>query len=75
MLAYILSAVPWTHFSIVGGLRILFNYMFSKFTPLLILLATASAACAYPKFSDIKAPPAVEEPVVGKVNPEKVVEI
>ena len=49
--------------------------MFSKFTPLLVLLATASAACAYPKFSDIKAPPAVEEPVVGKVNPEKVVEI
>ena len=49
--------------------------MLLKFTPLLVLLASASAACAYPKFSDIKAPPAVEEPVVGKVNPEKVTPI
>ena len=48
--------------------------MLKKFVPL-ILLASASAACAYPSFSDIKAPPAVEEPVVGEVIPEKVQKI
>jgi len=46
--------------------------MLKKLLP--IFLATSiPAACAYPSFSDIKAPPpVVEEPVVGKVNPEKV---
>ena len=48
--------------------------MLKKFVPL-ILLASASAACAYPSFSDIKAPPVVEEPVVGEVIPEKVQKI
>ena len=48
--------------------------MLKKFVPLL-LLASASAACAYPSFSDIKAPPVVEEPVVGEVIPEKVQKI
>jgi hypothetical protein len=48
--------------------------MLKKFVPL-ILLASASAACAYPTFSDIKAPPVVEEPVVGEVIPEKVQKI
>ena len=33
------------------------------------------AACAHPMFSDIKAPPTVEEPVVGEVNPEKIKKI
>ena len=43
-----------------------------KIIPLLLTASVIPAACAYPSFSDIKAPPAVEEPVVGKVNPEKV---
>jgi len=56
------------------GCRIQIIPMIRKFTPL-ILLASASAACAYPSFSDIKAPPTVEEPVVGKVVPEKIQKI
>jgi hypothetical protein len=48
--------------------------MLKKLAPLL-LAVSVPAACAYPSFSDIKAPPAVEEPVVGKVIPEKVQKI
>lgn len=46
-----------------------------KFTPLFLAAFIVPSACAYPSFSDIKAPPAIKKPVVGKVNPEKVVEI
>ena len=48
--------------------------MLKQFTPLLLAIST-SGACAYPSFSDIKAPPTIEEPVVGKINPEKVEQI
>ena len=48
--------------------------MFKKILPL-VLATSIPAACAYPTLSDIKAPPAVNEPVVGEVNPEKVVKI
>jgi hypothetical protein len=33
------------------------------------------AACAYPSISEIKAPPEINEPVVGKVNPSKVLQL
>ena len=39
------------------------------------LAAIPVAACAYPSISEIKAPPMIEEPVVGKVAPEKVQKI
>ena len=48
--------------------------MLKKILP--IALATSiPAACAYPSISEIKNPPAVDIAVVGKVNPEKVVEL
>jgi hypothetical protein len=33
------------------------------------------AACAYPSINEIKAPPEINEPVVGKVNPSKVLQL
>ena len=48
--------------------------MLKKLFPVL-LTTSIPAACAYPSFSDIKAPTTVEEPVVGTINPEKVVPI
>ena len=60
------------HFSL-KWMSSFFNLM-KKFLPL-FFAASASAACAYPSFSDIKAPPSIQETVVGKVNPEQVKEI
>ena len=48
--------------------------MLKKLLPLL-LASSIPAACAYPSISDIMPPPTVEEPVVGKVVPEKVTPI
>jgi len=48
--------------------------MLTKLFPLL-LAASIPAACAYPSISEIKAPPTIDEPVVGKVNPNKIVKI
>jgi len=48
--------------------------MLKKLFPLL-LTTSIPAACAYPSISDNKAPTTVEEPVVGTINPEKVVPI
>ena len=46
--------------------------MLKKILPLL-LATSIPAACAYPSISEIKNPPPLKvEPVVGKVNPEKV---
>ena len=48
--------------------------MLKKILPLL-LATSIPAACAYPTLSEIKAPPTVDEPVVGKVDPKKILKI